>query len=168
MSNNQIPREEGIDHTLPLLKEGYEFIMNRKRNFNSNIFETRIMGKKSLCMSGRDAAQVFYDTDLFKREDAAPNRLVQTLFGENGVQTLDGEAHRHRKEMHMSIMNEDNINRFKEIAVQYFEKALDQWSKKEEIVLYEEVKKLLCKVACTWAGVLVEEEETRLSYKRIK
>lgn len=159
MSNNQLPREEGIDHTLPLLKEGYEFIMNRKRNYNSDIFETRIMGKKSICMSGRDAAQVFYDTHLFKRENATPNRLVQTLFGENGVQSLDGERHRHRKEMHMSIMNEDNINRFKEIAVQYFEKALDQWSKKDEIVLYEEVKELLCKVACTWAGVLVEEEE---------
>ncbi len=159
MSNNQIPREDGIDHTLPLLKEGYEFIMNRKRSFNSQIFETRIMGKKSVCMSGRDAAQVFYDTDMFKREDAAPNRLVQTLFGKNGVQTLDGEAHRHRKQMHMSVMHEQNVEKFKEISVQYWEKALDEWSKKEDIILYDEVKKLLCKVACLWAGVLVEEEE---------
>ncbi|CAM5219220.1 Fatty-acid peroxygenase OS=Ureibacillus acetophenoni OX=614649 GN=SAMN05877842_108130 PE=4 SV=1 [Ureibacillus acetophenoni] len=159
MPENQIPREEGIDYTMPLLKEGYEFIMNRKRSFNSQIFETRIMGKKSLCMSGRDAAQVFYDKDLFKREGAAPNRLVQTLFGENGVQTLDGEEHRSRKEMIMSIMGEENIRKFQEIAVQYWEQSLDQWSKKEEIVLYEEVKELLCKVACLWAGVLVEEEE---------
>ncbi|KGR79244.1 cytochrome P450 [Ureibacillus manganicus] len=167
MSNNQIPREDGIDHTLPLLKEGYEFILNRKRSFNSNIFETRIMGKKSLCMSGRDAAQVFYDTHLFHREGAAPNRLVQTLFGENGVQSLDGQAHRHRKEMHMSIMNEKNIKKFQELAIQYWEKALDHWTKKEDIVLYDEVKELLCKVACTWAGVLVEEEEIKWLTKEL-
>jgi len=167
MSNNQIPREEGLDNTLPLLKEGYEFIMNRKRNFNSNIFETRIMGKKSVCMSGRDAAQVFYDPHLFQREGAAPNRLVQTLFGENGVQTLDGEAHRHRKEMHMSIMNDESVKKFKDIAVQYWEKALDQWNKKEDIVLYDEVKEMLCKIACTWAGVLVDEDEIKWLTKEL-
>jgi fatty-acid peroxygenase len=82
---NQIPREEGIDHSLSLVREGYMFILNRLRSFNSNVFETRLLGKKAICMEGKEAAEIFYDTEKFKRKDAAPNRGIQTLFGKNGV-----------------------------------------------------------------------------------
>ena len=110
MSNtNQMPREEGIDHSLSLMREGYMYILNRRHSFNSNIFETRLLGKKAICMGGKEAAEVFYDTEKFKRKDAAPNRVVQTLFGRNGVQALDGQTHKHRKEMFMSIMSPDEI-----------------------------------------------------------
>ncbi|MCF3942267.1 hypothetical protein [Oceanobacillus alkalisoli] len=102
---NQMPREEGIDHGLSLMREGYMYILNRRHSFNSNIFETRLLGKKAICMVGKEAAEVFYNTEKFKRKDAAPNRAVQTLFGKNGVQALDGQDHKHRKEMFMSIMS---------------------------------------------------------------
>ena len=46
MSNtNQMPREEGIDHSLSLMSEGYLYILNRRHSFNSDIFETRLLGK---------------------------------------------------------------------------------------------------------------------------
>nr|WP_106781255.1 cytochrome P450 [Lysinibacillus timonensis] len=155
----ELPREEGIDHTLSLVKDGYKFIMNRRSSFKSEIFETRILGKKAICMSGRDAAEIFYTGNHFKREDAAPNRLVQSLFGKNAVQTLDGAAHKHRKEMLMSVMIDEEMDKLKEITVHFWEKTIDEWVHKEEIILYEEMKKLLSKVACLWAGVLVDEEE---------
>ena len=60
MSNkNQMPREEGIDHSLSLLREGYMYILNRRHSFNSDIFETRLLGKKAICMGGKEAAEVF-------------------------------------------------------------------------------------------------------------
>ena len=69
MSNtNQMPREEGIDHSLSLMREGYMYILNRRHSFNSDIFETRLLGKKAICMGGKEAAEVFYDTEKFKRK----------------------------------------------------------------------------------------------------
>ena len=108
---NQMPREEGIDHSLCLMREGYMYILNRCRSFNSDIFETRLLGKKAICMGGKETAEIFYDPEKFKRKDAAPNRAVQTLFGRNGVQALDGQSHKHRKEMFMSIMSPDELDR---------------------------------------------------------
>lgn len=37
---SKMPKEEGIDHSLSLMREGYMFILNRRRSFNSDIFET--------------------------------------------------------------------------------------------------------------------------------
>ena len=48
----KFPREEGIDHSLQLLKEGYHFIVNRQRDLQSDVFETRLLGKKTICMVG--------------------------------------------------------------------------------------------------------------------
>ncbi|RKJ53572.1 cytochrome P450, partial [Butyricicoccus sp. 1XD8-22] len=166
-ANNEMPKDEGIDHTLGLLEEGYKFILNRRRSLKSEIFETRILGKKAICMSGRDATEIFYTPDNFKRENAAPNRVVQSLFGKNSVQTLDGEEHRNRKEMLMSIMSDERIDQLKEITKQFWEKTIDEWETKYEIILYDEMKEMLCKIACVWAGVLVEEEELRWLAKEL-
>ena len=131
---NQMPREEGIDHSISLLKEGYKFIVNRQRKLHANVFETRILGKKAICMIGEEAAKLIYDTDKFQRNGAAPNRIVQTLFGENSVQTLDGSAHRHRKEMLMSVMTKEEVARMVDIIKLKWEQAIDQWSQKDQIV----------------------------------
>ena len=140
-----LPREEGLDHTLSLVREGYLYILNRRRSFNSDIFETRLLGKKIICMGGREAAEVFYDQDKFKRKGAAPNRLVQTLFGKGGVQALDGEAHRYRKEMFMSIMSPENLKKLADITKQEWENAVARWEKEEQIIFYEEVQEILCR-----------------------
>lgn len=166
-ANNEMPKDEGIDHTLGLLEEGYKFILNRRKSLKSEIFETRILGKKAICMSGRDATEIFYTPDNFKRENAAPNRVVQSLFGKNSVQTLDGEEHRNRKEMLLSIMSDERIDQLKEITKQFWEKTIDEWETKYEIILYDEMKEMLCKIACVWAGVLVEEEELRWLAKEL-
>ncbi|BDH63147.1 cytochrome P450 [Lysinibacillus sp. PLM2] len=165
--NNEMPKDEGIDHTLGLLEEGYKFILNRRRSLKSEVFETRILGKKAICMSGRDAAEIFYTPDYFKRENAAPNRVVQSLFGKNAVQTLDGDEHRNRKEMLMSIMSDERIDQLKEITKQFWEKTIDEWETKYEVILYDEMKEMLCKIACVWAGVLVEEEELKWLAKEL-
>jgi fatty-acid peroxygenase len=162
MSNsNQIPREEGIDHSLSLMREGYMYILNRRHSFNSDIFETRLLGKKVICMGGKEAAEVFYDTEKFKRKNAAPNRAVQTLFGKNGVQALDGQNHNHRKEMFMSIMSPDELEKLTNITKKQWELAVDKWGQMDEIILYEEAQEILCRTACQWAGVPVQEDEVK-------
>ena len=60
MSNtNQMPREEGIDHSLSLMREGSMYILNRRHSFNSDIFETRLLGEKAICMGGKETRKFF-------------------------------------------------------------------------------------------------------------
>lgn len=155
---NEIPRDQGIDHSLTLLKEGYEYILNRRKNLQTDIFETRILGKKAVCLGGKEGAQLFYDQSKFQRQDAFPNRVVETLFGKNAVQTLDGEAHRHRKKMFLNVMTKEKVDNFLDIMKIEWERALDEWSKKNEIVFYEEMKTLLCKAAFKWIGYPLHED----------
>ncbi|MBD8069597.1 cytochrome P450 [Bacillus sp. PS06] len=159
--SSSVPREEGLDHTLSLLKEGYEYILNRRRSFNSNIFETRLLGKKTICLGGIEAAEIFYDPEKFKREGAAPNRLKQTLFGKTAVQTLDGEIHRHRKGMFMEIMSPENLHKLQNILKEQWQAAVENWEQSDQIIFYEEVREILCRTACHWAGVPIPEDEIK-------
>lgn len=168
MSNTkQIPREEGIDHSLSLVREGYMYILNRRRSLNSDIFETRLLGKKAICIGGKEAAEIFYNTENFKRKSAAPNRAVQTLFGKNGVQALDGQHHRHRKEMFMSIMSPDRLKKLTDIVNQHWKIALDKWKQMEAVILYEEAQEIMCRAACQWVGVPLQEDKVKWVTKNL-
>lgn len=164
---NNMPREDGMDNTLSLIREGYLFISNRCHSFQSNIFETRLLGKKAICMRGKEAAKLFYNEDTFKRKGAIPKRVVQSFFGEDSVQTLDEKVHRHRKEMLMSVMTSDRLKQLINILKQQWDKCVDQWEQMDQVILYEEVQKLLCRTACKWVGVPLEEEDVNKRTKEL-
>lgn len=151
-----IPKQEGLDHSVDFLREGYLFVANRRKSFQSNIFESRLLGERVICLGGEEAAEVFYDADKFRRQDAAPKRLLKTLFGEDGVQTLDGAAHTHRKHMFMSLMTKENIDRLLRLTYR-------EWNQiermGEEIVLYDIAQEVLMKAVCEWSGVPLAKEE---------
>ncbi|SDJ82572.1 cytochrome P450 [Sediminibacillus albus] len=157
--SSQVPREQGLDNSLNLLKEGYLYIPNRCRRFQSDIFETRLMGQKAICISGEEAARVFYDTDLFQRQGATPKRVQKTLFGQNGIQSMDGEAHKHRKKLFMSLMTKQRLKVLTDITVEQWQASALEWEKKEDVILIDEARKIMCRVACKWAGVPLKESE---------
>lgn len=159
MATNQIPRDDGFDNSLALLKEGYLYIHNRAETFQSDLFKTRIMGKNAICMRGKEAAKLFYDEDKFQRKLAVPNRIQETLIGKRAIQTLDGQKHRLRKYLFMSLMTPQQQKQLAEKTAEQWKQAKKQWETKKQIVLFEEAKKVLCKVACEWAGVPLSERE---------
>ncbi|WP_077617571.1 hypothetical protein [Bacillus sinesaloumensis] len=159
-NQNEMPHEEGIDHSLGFLKDGYEFILKRRKELQSDIFETRMFGMKVICMGGSEAAELFYDTEKFQRKNVAPNRIVQTLFGKNAIQTLDGKQHRWRKQLFMSILSGEQLSNLIKLVEAQWEIAINKWEQKEQIVLYEEVKLLLCKAVFEWTGVPIKENQT--------
>jgi len=158
---NRMPREDGLDHSFSLMREGYMFIMNRRHSFQSDVFETRLLGKKAICMGGMEAAELFYDNDKFIRKGAAPNRIVQTLFGKHGVQALDGQVHMHRKGMFMALMSPEGIKSLTNIAGEQWEAVVSKWEAQKKVVLYEEVKELMCRIACQWADVPLKQDEVK-------
>ena len=78
---NEMPREQGLDHSFNFMTEGYLYILNRRKSFHSDVFETRLFGKRTICLGGEEATALFYDTDKFSRKGAAPNRAVQSFSG---------------------------------------------------------------------------------------
>jgi fatty-acid peroxygenase len=158
-----MPRDTILDATLALALDPYGYISKGCRRYGSDVFETRLMMHKTICMMGPEAAEVFYDTDRFLRSGAAPDRLTKTLFGEGGVQGLDDDSHRHRKQMFMSLMTDDRIGSLADLTGQWWRTYATKWaSSKDQVVLYYQTQEILCRAVCAWAGVpLAESDVTR-------
>nr|WP_084157498.1 cytochrome P450 [Oceanobacillus manasiensis] len=139
---------------MALLKEGYRFVPNRLQQYRSRIFQTRMMaGKKVICISGKEATELFYDKECFKREGAAPKRIKESLFGVGGVQGMDGDAHQHRKHLFMSLMTRDSLKEIATICREKWQQSATEWVTKDNIELFPEAEKIMCRTACEWVGV---------------
>lgn len=150
---NYIPKDKCFDNTLRLLLEGYNFIPNRCHKLKSDLFITRLMGRKVICMSGKNAATLFYDRMLFTRKGAIPRRIRKTLFGEKGIQTLCGPQHLHRKKMFAGFMTPASINRLAEIFRSEWQRSARRWLDADRICLFDEAALMLCRAACRWTHV---------------
>lgn len=155
----QIPREKSPDSTLALILDPYRFISKRCRHHQSDLFQGRLMLQEAIFMSGPEAAEIFYDQDRFMRSGAMPDRIQKTLFGQGGVQGLDDEAHRHRKQMFMSLMTPERIGRLTEITAGWWRIYAQRWTTMDKVVLYDELHTLLNRSVCAWAGITLEEPE---------
>lgn len=156
---HNIPQLSGFDSTLALAKEGNTFISRRCEQKQTDIFQTRLMLKKVVCLKGEEAAKIFYDTSLFQRQGAAPKRAQKTLFGQGGVQGMDGEAHRHRKQAFMSLMTPENIRALVGEVSEVWQAYAVKWQNSERTELFYDVSEILCRAACAQAGVPLEKEE---------
>lgn len=154
-----IPKDTQLDSTFSILQDGYTFIEKRSRQMHTDLFEARILGEKAVCLHGQEAAERFYDTRFFKRKGATPRRIQKTLFGEKGVQTLDGAAHSHRKSAFMSMMSRESVSEFMTLLAEQWRIALMKWEQMDEVHLFTESRNILCRVACKWAGVPLREDE---------
>ncbi len=144
------------DDTLAIATQGYAFIGNRCRAAGADVFETRILLQRTICMLGAEAARVFYDRERIGREGAAPLRVQATLFGRGGVQGLDGDAHLARKHLLLERLTPGEIARLRDLFEAGLVAALARWP--ERIVLFDEVQDVLCRAVCTWAGVTIDED----------
>jgi fatty-acid peroxygenase len=152
-----IPHDKSLDNSIALMKEGYLFIQNRMKKYNSDVFTARLLGEQAICISGEEATKLFYDNDRFQRKGAAPKRIQKSLFGENAIQTMDGQSHIHRKLLFMSLMTPPHQKLLGQIVREQWQASAQRWHEKEEVILFDEAKEILCRVACSWAGVPLED-----------
>ncbi len=156
-----IPRDPSLDSTLALAREGYRFVTNHCERLSSDLFETRLLGRRTICLRGDEAARVFYDTGRFARHGALPGRILKVLFGQGGVQGLDDEAHQRRKRMLMSLMDPGSVDELARLTDEEWSARLDDWERGDGLVLMDEVGQILCRAVCRWAGVPVVESQVR-------
>ena len=160
-TNENVPQDKTIDNSVALLKEGYLFIKNRTDQLQSDLFETRLLGQKVICITGEEATKLFYDPERFQRKGAAPYRVQQSLFGVNAIQGMDGEAHLHRKQLFLSLMTTLDEKRLGELVKEEWHTSIDKWEAVGKVVLFDEAMVLLCRTACRWAGVPLAETEVK-------
>ena len=154
-----IPSAKGFDSTLALLRNPYGFISETCRALDTDLFETRILLQETICMTGAAAAEAFYREDRLIRAGSMPGRIQKSLLGEGGVQGLDGAAHQHRKKMFMSLMGTERIAALQGTSLHMLDKYAPDWEARNEVVLYDEVREMLTRAACAWAGVPLNEAE---------
>jgi fatty-acid peroxygenase len=97
------------DSSLALLRDPYRFIARRAGKLGEDVFETRVLLRRTICLVGREAGRLFYDDARLQRVGAAPGVLQKTLFGAGGVQGLDGDRHRHRKAMFLDVVDPEAV-----------------------------------------------------------
>lgn len=159
--NEQIPNDKGLDSSIAFMQDGYLFIKNRVDKYHSNLFQTRLLMQKTICMSGKEAAEVFYDTDRFQRYNATPKRVQKTIFGLNAIQSMDGEAHIHRKHFFISLMEPQQQKRLAALTMEQWQTSIDRWERMEEVVLFDEAEVILCRAVCQWADIPLKASEVR-------
>lgn len=158
--NEIAPKDNSILNAYDLyFREGYTYIQNRTISFNSDLFEADFLGTKVICISGEEAARLFYDNSKFYRHGVAPSRIEKTLIGEGAIHTLDDIEHAHRKSMFSAILNSSNVNTLLLNIQAAWQSKIAEWECKQKIILYKEVRELLCQTVCKWAGINIQEEE---------
>ena len=159
-----IPRDAHVDRTLALLRDPFRFIPDGCRRLRTDIFETRVLLRRTLCMTGPEAAALFCDPAHFIRAGAVPGRIMKTLFGVGGVQALDGAAHRHRKALFMGWMTPERMAELRAIARRTWLEHAARWKNVESVELYGQARSIMTATACEWAGVpLQDNEEAKLA-----
>ncbi|MBH0231355.1 cytochrome P450 [Halobacillus yeomjeoni] len=159
--NKTIPRAEQWDQTFSLIDEGFEFLPGQREQLGSDLFETRLLGKKAVCIAGEEAAEIFYDTEKFKREGAMPKPLKMSLFGEGSLHGMDGEAHRNRKRTFLSMFTPDRVEELKKMALKHLDAKVDEWEHRDQVILFDEMQEILTRAGCEWAGVPLQESEVK-------
>lgn len=153
------PRAPGADTTPAMLKAPYDCVRRTCDLLSSDLFETRLLFRPTICMRGPDAAALFYDEGRFARSGAMPEPVRATLLGKGGVQGLDGAAHRRRKALFMSFMTPENVNELVRLTEREWLEALPAWGAAQRVSLYDAIQPILMRAVCKWAGVSMADDE---------
>ncbi|MBL0778481.1 cytochrome P450 [Streptomyces albidoflavus] len=142
------------DSTLTLLAQGYAWLPDRFRRTGGAPVRTRLLGKPAVALHGPEAVAFFYDEDHVRRRSALPEPVIDTLFGQGAVHTLDGAVHRARKAMFTSLLKDGGrVTSLAEEVGRKWSAATAEWKGGAPVVLFDEVGLLLTKAVCAWAGV---------------
>lgn len=162
------PRTEQFDTSLALLREGYHFISNRVRRYHSDAFRTRLLLQEATCVLGADAARMFYEPDRFTRQGALPPTTLRLLQDKGSVFTLDGAAHRDRKQMFLEMLTPpEQIAGLVAAFDEQWRASQRIWETREAIVLNDEMQPLLLRAVCQWADVPLTEASARRRTREI-
>jgi fatty-acid peroxygenase len=148
----------GLDSAPALLTQGYGWLPDRFRRTDGPVVRARLAGLPTVALRGPEAVRFFYDEAHVRRGGALPEPVRGTLFGKGAVHGLDGETHRLRKAMFVSLLTApEAVAGLVEQVTDAWDAASREWDGR--IVLFEEAGRVLARGVCRWAGFPLPDEE---------
>lgn len=142
-----------FDCSLLLLKRGNPFIHSLCERYQTDIFTMRLLLRRTVCMRGPAAAEAFYHPGRMTRVGAIPASVLTLLQDKGSVATLDGDQHRARKHMFMSLMKREALNAMAELITTNLEKAAAGWQQSATVTLHGALQTVYTQSVCQWAGI---------------
>ncbi|THA39724.1 cytochrome P450 [Streptomyces sp. A1547] len=162
MSPLKTPLAPWTDSTLPLLARGYAWLPDRMRATRGGPVRTRLLGRPAIALRGPAAIGFFYDERHIRRASALPDPVLDTLFGQGAVHTLDGDAHRARKAMFLALLKDGaGVAALAEHVALHWSEAVTDWDGGRRVVLFDETARILARSVCTWTGLGLSDGDTR-------
>jgi fatty-acid peroxygenase len=149
------------------LFEGYPYLGERRRRWGSDpgagdpAVELRLLGERAVCVGGPEGVRLFYEPGRFRRRDAIPRPLATTLFGKGAVHLYDGESHRHRKAMFLSLLDQAAAREIAAVADRLWQAAVDRWQGRERVVVFDEAVRVIGVAICGWTGLPLTAQNAR-------
>jgi fatty-acid peroxygenase len=155
MSDQRGPR---LDDTIGLAVAGYAWLPAlRRRTDGGAVVRTRLLGKRTVALRGPDAVSFFYDESHVRRHAAIPEPVQGTLMGHGAIHTLDGDRHRHRKAMFLSVLKDRRqILDLTDRVAAAWDDAVPSWAGRPQVVLFDEAARILSRAVCEWSGVPIK------------
>lgn len=150
---SQIVARPGLDRTAGFLWQGYRFLPGLWRRYGPGGCEIRLLGERTICLVGAEAAELLYDQRRFRRAGTLPGPVRHTLVGEGGVQGLDGAAHRHRKAMFLRLVTPGGLAALAGSTGGHWQQAVAGWTGRDRTVLFDEAARVLTGAGCEWLGI---------------
>lgn len=134
-----------------LINKGYNLLGELREEADAPVAKAEFLTEEITTVYGEEAARKFYNPENFKREGSMPKVVLKTLFGEDGVQTIDGKKHHQRKNYFMDLMTPERMEDYRAILDQNLATELDQQHGTFE--LFDLSKRVLFNSICEWAGI---------------
>lgn len=149
------------DESVSLLREGYEFGRHRFGRSGSDVFGTRLMLRPAVFLRGAEAAQQFYEPGRMTRRGALPLTALTLLLDRRSVAVLDGDDHRRRKQMFLSLMTPAALDELADAVERHWRAVLQPGPAGRRVVLLDAVHEVLCQAVCEWSGVPLDRAQVR-------
>lgn len=151
------------------LAEGYAYISGRCDELGTDVFTSRLGLVPVTFLRGAEAAGLFYTGELFDRTAAVPPTVMHLLQDKGSMQTLEDDAHRHRKRAFLSLMGPEAMRHLGDLYEEEWHRAMERLRRTGRgtaglpvtFTLHDEVVRILTATVCRWAGIPDERVDVK-------
>lgn len=115
-----------VGETLEFAKDAFAFVSTRVAE-HGRVFRTNILGQNAAIITGADAGGVFLDPANCTRIDSQPPH-IKRLFNGESLPSLDGAAHRTRKQLVMAAFSDDAFRAYLPRMQRLIDRYLERWT----------------------------------------
>jgi cytochrome P450 len=135
-----------VGETLALLRNPFRFLDVRQQRYG-DVFVSRVLGRTTVFLAGKEGAEAFYDPDNISRAHAHPYPIVD-LFGGVNMEMYDGPRHRALKEIALSAFDVAAIDGYLPAMQSLISTRLAGWAGTDEFPAAAGLRNLAIELIC--------------------